>query len=349
MSGINVCGFFGSPKGLGQSARNCVTALEAAGVEHSLVNYPVAGVPEPQWQDRGTHYDYSVFHCNPDSANGFHRYLGAAFKQRKAVAYWFWELEDLPKSWLPWLDRYEEIWCPTRFVFDAVSKHTDRCRMLPMAIDVSGASADRQRFGIPEGKLAVLSMFDFMSTLDRKNPADAIEAFKRASVPNSVFVLKSHCIQRAARRLVTAMVRHCGSDCVWIDETLSRSDTLSLIASCDVLLSLHRSEGFGLPIAEAMAMGTIAIATGYGGCADFMTADNSCIVPYKPCKAHNHAYQGVWAQPNVDVAARYLDAIAHDKLYRRNLAQRACQDMIKHHSPKVVGGQWKEAIRGLYV
>ena len=177
--------------------------------------------------------------------------------------------------------RVNEVWVPSAFVQDAVSKKSPvPVLRMPHAIHFN-ASADgaRQRFGLPDDRFLFLTMYDFSSIQERKNPAAALDAFNRAfsrGEARATLVIKTQNADFHPQDLAMLRERLSGRrDVVWINETLSRQDVYDLLASCDALVSLHRSEGFGLGLAEAMFLGKPVVATNWSGNTDFMRPDNS--------------------------------------------------------------------------
>jgi glycosyltransferase involved in cell wall biosynthesis len=198
---------------------------------------------------------------------------------------------------------------------------------------------------LPDG-FRVLVMFDFFSTLERKNPLGAIKAFRRAFNPEdgAVLVLKSVNGQHRPERQAELMEASGGrSDIVLIDRTISGAERDALISACDCYLSLHRSEGHGLPLAEAMATGKPVVATAYGGNMEFMNTENSYLVAWTPTcvgEGVEHYPAGAnWAEPDVDDAARLLSAAYRDPESARRRALRGRTDVEALLAPEVVGAQ----------
>ena len=179
----------------------------------------------------------------------------------------------------------DEVWTYSEFERRAVEAAVDRpVRVLNPAIPLDRVRPrPRAALGLPDGFVFLYS-FDYLSVFERKNPLAAIAAFTRAFSPGdgATLVVKGVNADSApASRDALLAAAHGRPDIrVWHDY-LDAGNQRSLIASCDVYVSLHRSEGFGLTMAEAMAAGTPVIATAYSGNLDFMDETNSFLAPYR--------------------------------------------------------------------
>lgn len=177
----------------------------------------------------------------------------------------------------------------------------------------------RQRFAIPDDFFAVFFNFDIRSSYDRKNPEGSLEAFAKAFKDNKkvCFVIKvsSADADKTKMERLKAKSVALGIDgrIILITETLSRKEMLSLIACSDIYLSLHRGEGLGLGMLEAMTVGVPVVATNYGGNTDFCHNDTAMLVDYKLVtpKTDFPLFKEVkeWAEPDVNQAAMYLRQI----------------------------------------
>ena len=206
------------------------------------------------------------------------------FKGRFNIGCWEWELEEFPSTWDA-ANFYDEIWVPTAFVQQAVAA---RMRVpvvrMPHCVRIGKLPGNgREAFNLPQDRPVILCMFDTASIVARKNPMAAIEAVKRACLAGQdpILVIKAARtdLQPGLAGRLRKQFKH--AECRIVEGWLSRQQTLSLIDACDMFLSLHRSEGFGLILAEAMALGKPVVATGYSGNMDFMNQMNSFPVNYK--------------------------------------------------------------------
>ncbi len=339
-----VYGYFATESGVGEAGRRTFRALRAVGWPVSARLLTTRGhfadairfdVP---FDDARQSADIHLFHVNADEMCTASERLeeGALSPARLRVGYWAWELDRFPQAWLPAFDTVDEIWVPSAFTQASVQAVTTKPVLvmphpvpLPELPNADMAADARKRFALPDGKLTFLTMFDFNSFIDRKNPWAALEAFAqaRAEVDNLALVVKCHGHSRfdGERQRLMAYIRSL-PDVYVIDRVLTPEEMEWLYAACDGLLSLHRSEGFGLTIAEAMARARVAVATGYSGNVDFL--DESCGVPVPfslvevPANAYPHGEGCVWAEPDTGFAARALVSLAGDEAQAENAAGR---------------------------
>lgn len=271
----------------------------------------------------------------------------ASWADRYRIAYWAWETPKAPAEWVFVAEFLHEIWVPSAYVRDALAKtFTDagredliiRIRIMshPVPMPAAPVGEGRARFGMKPDVCEVLTLFDTKSSAVRKNPWGAVDAWKRAfpkPAETARLTLKVSDLSGdsvARRRLIEILTQR--PDIRVIAERLSDADMDAFIAAFDVLLSLHRSEGFGLPLAEAMAAGVPVIATAGSGNADFMTADNARLIPAKLIRIDDREgpYTGlekdpeqVWGDPDIEAAAQALRELVEAPETRRALADAA--------------------------
>jgi len=206
--------------------------------------------------------------------------------------------------------------------------------------DSGGASSGIE---LPPG-FYFMFMFDYFSTPRRKNPAGVIEAFKRAFTPGEGPQLLIKTIHGAARPRASEELRHAAAgrtDVHVIDCALSSAAKNALLMECDCYVSLHRSEGYGLTLAECMALGKPVIGTGYSGNLDFMSPANSYLVDYEMTTVGHgveiYPPEGRWAEPDLDHAAALMRGIHADPDAARARGLRAQRDIAASLSPEAVG------------
>ena len=275
-------------------------------------------------------YPVTISHLPPEP-HGINAYPLAGLHPRPGtyrIGAWYWELERAPRSWrrhAGWLD---EIWAPTPFIAEALRgvvpmPVVDMLPGIPMPLD---ARPPRSRWGLPEDRYLFLFAFDMNSTMERKNPLAAIAAFRQAfRTEERVGLVVKVSRGDADPRALAALRAACEPGRVWlIDEVLG--DLHGLMAACDAYVSLHRSEGFGLTMAEAMALGKPTIATGYSGNLAFMNDANSRLVDFERVPTPNAGpfYRSGcrWAEPSVAHAARLMRSFVDDPTAARELGER---------------------------
>lgn len=245
--------------------------------------------------------------------------------QAYRVAYWAWELPDPPPGWADCDINVSEIWTPSAFSRDSLSKLSRR----PIAVVPHHVPSSRARVRRPNQPFTVLAMADSRSSLSRKNPEGALRAFHAAFGTSSEarLVLKLggrgdawQALEQAAGDLLG------GANIEIVRGRLDPSSMTALYRRSDVLLSLHRAEGFGLPMLEAMSHGIPVIATGWSGNLEFMTQADNHLVPYHLVAVRDASgiYAGsVWAEPEQEEARRFLRRLADSQDYYDRFAASA--------------------------
>lgn len=274
------------------------------------------------------------------------------------IIYPFWELSIYPHEWAVELDRFDEVWTASEFVFNAVSKSVTKPVLhMPLATEVGISSFfGRRYFGIPESAYAFLFFFDFTSFIDRKNPFAVLKAFERFCeiLPDEDVCLVMKTNSSASRpqhfaRFEEALSKFRYRDRLTvINKTLTDNEIVNLVYCCDSFISLHRSEGFGRGMAEAMCLGKPVIATGYSGNLDFMDESNSCLVSYNliPVEEEQYLYAKgqVWADPDIGQAASYMRRLVTDRQYGRKLGEVASRHIRTFFNYGAVGLKYASRI-----
>ena len=351
--GVNVVGHFLAENGVGQGARAMVSSLQAAQVPHSLVNYKVGCYARSKDDTFTSRFCNTKRHLvNLLHMNASQMPLATLalrekfFRGHYNIGYWAWELPEFPDEWISSFDKVAEVWAPSRFVVDAIAEKSPRPVLrIPHAIgfDVP-KSPSRTRFGLPEQHFLFLTMLDLWSVPARKNPEALIDAFAKTfshASPVSLVIKVNgsgdHIREFKKLQQYAATV----PNVILLDETLSRQDVYALQLVCDCFVSLHRSEGFGLGLAECMYLGKPVIGTNWSGNTDFMTPQNSCAVDYSLVRLdrdHGPYKRGqYWAEPDVDHAAWFMKKLVEDSQYGKQIAASGQETIVKDFSYQVIG------------
>lgn len=321
--GVNIYGYLNGEFGLGETSRRYSEALLDVGYPVALIN---AGIDIPH--SCGDHrlsalvtdtsaYLVNIVFVNPDH---FLDVLPKLQPGSYTIGFWFWELDVIPDGWLEALDRVDEVWVATEFIEKAFRQVTEKPVVrIPHPISIAAtAEVSRADFDLVADAFVFLCTFDFNSSIHRKNPYAVLDAFKLAfpeGTENVQLVLKSSNGHRHVHELRKLHRYAKGDGRVLIrDQVLNVKQLRALQQTADAYVSLHRAEGLGLGLAECMAMGKPVIGTAWSGNLDFMSEENSCLVPCRlvPIQQgqYPHARGGVWAEVDVAVAANWMRCLA---------------------------------------
>jgi glycosyltransferase involved in cell wall biosynthesis len=347
-------GYFETSFGLGEYARGLASALQAVSLPFAV--YPYNGFTyrprdEAPW---ASHYDVDNIHAinilsmATDQTRNARRIIGPRqFENSYNILIAPWELPRAPDSWRVDLDLFDELWALSSFVADSFRPiFLKPIMIVPPCIDFEiNIAPDRQKLGLDADKFYFLFSFDFNSRPDRKNPAGILKAFALAfgQKDNVGLILK---ISGAADQYPKEMreieaASHHDRRITIMRDAWKRADMLALLASVDCYVSLHRSEGFGMGMAESMLLGKPVIGTAYSGNTDFLTAETGYPVPYtlRAVRAGEYPYHegNSWAEPDVTVAAEIMRAVANKSDEVRKTALSGQAFIRQHYGPRAIG------------
>ena len=340
--------------GLAGGARATARCLEAAGCQLTYVDLALASHAAVQaLPSSGTtnqrctappqvdlvHTNPNILASNPELLE--RNPLTAPLR----IGYWAWELEQFPSGWERFFADYQEIWCPSSFTAQALAQRSpvpvialphlpDWAHLQARAAARQTQQADTLQSKTGETKpFTFLTLFDFWSTPERKNPAAVIRAFQRAFPPEAsgnpavrLLIKASSAEQFPEQASVLKALGGNDPRIHWIESLLPQIQLDDLYAQADVLVSLHRAEGFGLTLAEAMAMAIPVIATGYSGNLDFMPPGSAALIPWRPHRIErtrgDYMAGALWAEPDLEAAAAAMAQLANDPEEARRLGRR---------------------------
>ncbi len=343
--GVNLVGYLNAELGIGEVARKLMSGLDRAEIEYSTITYDrTMSRQEHQVDERSPQqapFDMNVICVNADQLPIFREDVGPDFfKQRYSVGVWFWEVSRFPSAFHKAFRLVDEVWVASTFVRNAIAATTSKpVRIVPLPLEMPSAQPiPRRQLGLPDNYMFLFS-FDFLSIFERKNPLGLIDAFTRAFSNGEGPILVLKCIngeqdlESLERLRLTVAGR---ADIYLLEEYLAPEMKNALMADCDCYVSLHRSEGFGLTMAEAMAYGKPVIATNYSGNVDFMHEGNSLLIPYTPvpipkgCDPYPAGTQ--WADPDINAAATAMRRVFDDPIAARELGEQARGDILERFS-----------------
>lgn len=352
LQGINVVGYFDAPTGLGQSVRSFSESAQAANIATTEISVTFSRMLSIQKINppslSATIYNINVIHINAILVEQAILSWTELLRDRYNIGYWHWELADFPDNWLPVLEYFDEIWVPTRFVNEAIQ---GKCNIpivtIPHAIERPDFKVrTRSYFKLPPDDFLVLSIFDVGSVIERKNPFAMINAFEKAfaETDNVTLVVKirnGETNTAAVKKLRAALerVKH-----KLIEDTTSKDDVWALINCCDTFISLHRSEGFGLLIAEAMLLSKPVIVTNYSGNTDFCNEENSFPVNYKLVKIARdesiYMAGNIWAEPDIEHAVKQLQTVYFNRELATQKAAKGKETIGRKYSREKIGATY---------
>ena len=339
--GVNVSGYFNGEFGVGEFGRLVARAAIATSLPvTTLVNRQTESRQDEEFDFTDSNALFSVT-IGSVNADQFEAWLAEIPRELRAhskfIGVWAWEIESFPEKFFPAFELVDEVWAISNFVRDSIKKQTKKeVHVFPAPISAPKVTEklDRSLIGLRDGEVFNLFMFDYFSVFKRKNPLDLISAhilaFPEGLGPKLVIkTLNGFRNQPQQDQLRKAALNR--DDIIIVDAYVSREQLNSLLSECQVYISLHRSEGYGLTLAEAMALGKPVIATGYSGNMDFMNDKNSVLVPFELVHVGEDAFpypkDSQWAQPDIEYAAKAIRTLSLDSNLRLNIGAKAFNDV----------------------
>lgn len=349
-TGVNIVGYHRQSLGLGAEVRRVVRCLHAAGVPVSTIDAPGSSsalIESSPPSDNEWRHDTTLSVVAGDQLQNCMVELGPQYFQgRKHVSMWYWELMKINESMKSALSHVDGLVAGSSFIRNCLVRSTDKpVFQMPLTnIGVLKATKSRRDLGLPEGRIIFLCTFDFLSVIERKNPLDAIAAFKLAFAENSgpILLIKSQNGHVLTNDL--ALITHAiggRTDILHIDQHVDDETQASYLQCADLLVSLHRSEGLGLHIFEALLRGVPVLGTAFSAPIEFLDSGNSALVDYAlvPVKNGNGVYPTgfLWAQPDVQHAVHLMRKLFLDSSYLESL-KKGTSEVDKHLVSEVEAG-----------
>jgi FkbM family methyltransferase len=352
IDGINVCGYIRGEIGLGSATRAYIAALESLGIPLALNDVPKSFVPHPDnpafsgVTQTSNPYRVNLVVVPPHNHEVVAELMGPDyFRDRYNIGVWFWELGTLPEELHHVFQDYDEIWAGSTFIADAL-RPISTIPVVPLSpplLPVTKGDRERGRAHIDAGDDTIfLFVFDFGSISERKNALASIDAFNAAFTRDDParLIVKSQNMALDPDYFSRMQLRADSGNVTLFNGSWGSTDIQDLMAACDVYVSLHRSEGMGLTLLEAMSLGKPVIATGWSGNMDFMSTSNSYPVQYRfvPLARDFLPYRAgqQWAEPSNEHAAELMRYVFEHRAEAARVGMRASADIARNHSPATV-------------
>jgi glycosyltransferase involved in cell wall biosynthesis len=370
--GVNIIGYVFGQLGIGEDARMVAKSLLTTDVPMTLLDFPLgADIPQAEremesYVSSEPKYAINLF-CLAALEQG--HYLAKKGKQlfegRYNIGYWPWELSQWPNDWRHLLSLVDEVWVYNQYIYEALLPVSPvPVRSMPVAVEaVEISKLTRKDFGLPNDTKLFLFAFDFNSSATRKNPKACVSAFLKAfpvqdnqtsNTEQVGLVIKVHPPTRPNREWDELKDLQKNDARIYlIEQTLTKPDLLALYNVCDCFLSLHRAEGFGRCIAEAMLLGKPVITTGFSGNLAFTSQENTLLVNYQLLQLGNNDYPygtgQSWAEPDVAHAAEQMRKLIATPNLAKMLAEAGQQTIQKFHNTKAIGMRYKEILHTINI
>jgi glycosyltransferase involved in cell wall biosynthesis len=361
-SGVNLYGPVGVVSGVGSASRGYLAALRAAAVpvcvvpvHEVFVHQPSVGLSPRRQRPR---HPISVVHVNADSVHRFLHYHARSFSRaRRKIGIWVWELPALRDEWWSEFRHFDEIWVPSTFCQRAAQAMTAKPVMVMphvVSADELPEPASREELRIGHDEFVFLYAFDASSIVERKNPQCLVDAFEAEFSEHDrvrlILKVSNAEDDPALSSYLDALVER-NSHCIVLRQTMATDKLLRLVRGCNCYVSPHRSEGFGLTVAEAMVLGLPVIATDYGGTADFVTEDVGFPLRYRLVELDRdhgpYAKGAIWADPSREHLRELLRMVVAQPHAAAEKGRRARARMLQDYSALAVGRRIGERLAAI--
>jgi glycosyltransferase involved in cell wall biosynthesis len=350
--GVNFYSPIGVVSGLGSAGRGYLAALRAAAIPLSVV--PVHELFTHQPSVKGAErrqrprYPVSLVQVNADSVHRFLHFHARTFERAQyKVGIWVWELPAFRDEWWSELRHFDEIWVPSTFCRRAVQALTAKpVIVVPHVVSASETPQPgcRKKLQIGDDEFVFLYVLDASSLVQRKNPHCLVDAFEAAFSNHDrvrlVLKVSNADKDQEFSGYLDALVE-CDARCIVVRQTMETHELAGLVRDSDCYVSPHRTEGFGLTVAEAMALGVPVIATDYGGTTDFVTEEVGFPLRYRLVEVDRdhgpYAKGAIWSDPSREHLQELLLGVVANPRAAAAWGQRARARMLEDYSAAVVG------------
>jgi glycosyltransferase involved in cell wall biosynthesis len=352
-----------APIGMGEHVRMTFRAMRTAGLAPTLSDlYAMNDRESPHLVEFSPYQTDSfgrinVWHVNGDElAQALPHTATRRVRDSYNVIYPAWELSRYPSAWARQLEAFDEIWAPSLFIQDSIARAVTRPVVhMPLACQVVLDSfLGRRHFGIRESAFAFLFYFDVRSFQSRKNPEAVLDAFEQVAQrrpgDDLLLVLKVNGTEQnpAGYRTLLERAAALGDRVLFLPQPMVDNEVKNLVRCCDAFVSLHRSEGFGRGLAEAMCLAKPVVATAYSGNMDFCDETTALLVPFRlvdvPEGAYHYAAGQVWAEPDISAAVRAMERLLDDPTLAGDLGRRAAISMRTGFGLRVAGARFRDRL-----
>ncbi len=373
--GVNLIGYAFGRLGIGEDLRMAGKAFLQAKVPMTMLDFKPGDNVDTNERSMARYvstagdFTFNIFCLTAEETGRFYAERGRTqFAGRYNIGYWPWELGAWPKEWEQMLDLVDEVWVSTQHTYDSLKPVCKKpLRLMPMAVELGrvkkyqSRKEARQTFKLNPSATLFCFAFDLNSYIERKNPMACVQAFLKA-FPKADYTAKQV-------GLVVKVQKPRSDNAAWlelkkiarsdrriyiIEQTFDRPSLLALYQACDCYVSLHRAEGFGRGMAEALQLGLHVICTGYSGNVDFCQPPYADLVKYRLVRVKKGQYPRasgqVWAEPNVRHAAQLMRQFVEktEPSVERVSEVAAPQMDCSIFAPKVVGERYKKRLNAIW-
>ncbi len=359
--GVNYYSPVGAVSSVGSGGRGYLAALRAAEVPVAVVPIHEVFVHQPGFERQEPRqrpiHPIALVQVNADTIHRFLHFHARSFQRaRYKIAIWAWELPALHDEWAAEIAHFDEIWSPSTFCQRAVQAMTAKpVTLAPQMCPTSlPAPANRQELQIGKDEFVFLYVFDSSSMVERKNPRCLIEAFQAAFSGSEKVRLVLKVSNSREDGVFSAYLEDLvarDSRCTVLRQTMTPEGLAGLMRACDCYVSPHRSEGYGLTIVEAMALGMPVIATNYGGPADFVTDEVGYPLRYRLVEVerdHGPYTKGaIWSDPSREHLSELMRRVVADPEAAAEKGRRARALMLRDYSAAAIGRRMRERLTAI--